>query len=258
MTRPGTPARSTFQGLVLVVRYNWPYYVAGGAMTLASLAVIRWVNLPRSLSLLIQMGAAAAAFWMVSSLLVTFYVYDVSHLYRWEWLADALGSRPRRWATFHAGLDESSQAIRALYPESDGDVFDVYDPRKMTERSIERARTHSAGLAARTADPSALPLANSQIDAAFLIFAAHEIRDPADRVRFFMELRRSLVPGGRIVLVEHLRDAWNFGAYGPGSRHFFSRSEWTRVARESGFSVQAEQTVTPFVRCFTLEKIAAK
>jgi len=248
------PARSRFQGLAHVLRYNWPYYGAAAAAIVAAIAITRWADLPAPVSWLIRIGAGVAAFWSLGSILVTFYVYDLSHLYRWHWLATLLESRPRRWATFHAGLDETSDALRALYPGSHGDVFDVYDPRTMTEPSIERARTNSGDSTASKADAGALPIADSQIDAAFLIFAAHEIRNPADRVRFFQELRRTLRPSGRIVLVEHLRDIWNFAAYGPGFRHFFSRAEWTRVAAAAGFSLQAERSVTPFVRCFVFKK----
>jgi SAM-dependent methyltransferase len=198
-----------------------------------------------------------AVFWTLSSLLVTYYVYDVSRLYRWQWLAAALECRPRRWAAFHAGLDEASEAIRVLYPSADGEVFDVFDSQKMSEASIERARATSPGVATtRKANPDALPIADSQIDVAFLIFTAHEIRDAAARVRFFTEIRRSLVPSGSIVLVEHLRDAWNFIAYGPAFAHFFSRAEWARVASEAGFSLHAEIVVSPFIRCFILKAIA--
>ncbi len=33
----------------------------------------------------------------------------------------------------------------------------------------------------------------------FLILAAHEIRDDAERVQFFREVKRLLAPGGRIL-----------------------------------------------------------
>jgi SAM-dependent methyltransferase len=257
LTSTQLPARSTFQGLTQVVRYNWPLYATAGAVAFAALLVPVWGVVPHPLLLAIQIGAAVAMFWTFSSSLVTFYVYDRSELYRWQWLVAALQGDPQRWAAFHAGVDEASEAIRALYPHSHGEVFDVYDSRKMSEASIVRARTIDAAASnVRKADSDALPLADAQIDVAFLIFAAHEIREPADRVRFFRELRRILVAGGCIVLVEHLRDGWNFAAYGPGFMHFLSRAEWTRVATESGFSLHVERTVTPFVRCFIFKSMA--
>jgi hypothetical protein len=57
-----------------------------------------------------------------------------------------------------------------------------------------------------------------------------------------------------VVLCEHLRDAWNFAAFGPGFLHFLPRSAWTRVAAESRFDVEREFSITPFVRIFVLRR----
>lgn len=156
----------------------------------------------------------------------------------------------------HAGLDETTPAIRALYPDARGMVFDIYDSRRMTEPSIARARARSVSPVDKAIMPEAIPLANSEIDAVFLIFAAHEIRDAADRDRFFRELARIVRAHGRLVLVEHLRDLWNFAAYGPGFGHFFPRSEWIRAATSAGFSILTEESLTPFVRCFVFGNAA--
>src|SRR5436190_6210 len=67
---------------------------------------------------------------------------------------------------------------------------------------------------------TALPFAGGTLDALFLVFAAHEIRRPELRLRFFQELRRTLAPRGRLLIVEHLRDPANFAAFGPGFFHF--------------------------------------
>jgi len=63
-----------------------------------------------------------------------------------------------------------------------------------------------------------------------------------------------LAPGGRLLLVEHLRDAWNFLAFGPGCWHFLPRGEWMERASEPGFRVEQELRKTPFVRVWLLRK----
>ena len=85
-----------------------------------------------------------------------------------------------------------------------------------------------------------------------LLLAAHELRRRADRLAFFREARRVLAPGGRIVLVEHLRDAANFAPFGPGFLHFLSRREWLATIAKSRLQIVQEFPITPFVRVFLL------
>jgi len=46
-----------------------------------------------------------------------------------------------------------------------------------------------------------LPVSDASQDVVFVLFAAHEIRDADDRVRFFAEARRALAPGGLVAYV---------------------------------------------------------
>ncbi len=93
-------------------------------------------------------------------------------------------------------------------------------------------------------------------DTLFLLFTAHEIREPARRVVFLREASRTLAAPGQILLVEHLRDWKNFVAFGPGFFHFYSRREWLRAAREAGLTVEREFPATPFVKCFLMSRSA--
>jgi ubiquinone/menaquinone biosynthesis C-methylase UbiE len=101
----------------------------------------------------------------------------------------------------------------------------------------------------------ALPVGDGWADAVFLLLTAHEIRKAEDRDQFFAEVARILSPGGRVVLVEHLRDTWNAVAFGPGFFHFFSRGEWLRTAARARLRVESERRMTPFVRVFVLGKL---
>src|SRR6516225_726161 len=76
-------------------------------------------------------------------------------------------------------------------------------------------------------------------DAAFSIFAAHELRHHDQRVRLFGEIARTLTPDGEFILMEHSRDWRNFLAFGPGFLHFFSQSAWRKAASDAGLTVLA-------------------
>lgn len=250
--------RSRFHGVTHVLKYNWHFYAVALVLVAAAIGARRLGAVPPGLSGIIWLGVGLTVFWSLSSTLITFYIYDLSPLYKWQWLATLLKHPPQTWISFHAGLDETSEALQALFPGSKKKVYDFYDAKKMTEPSIERARRESLSSRDEQVNFSALPLADSECDTVFLVFSAHEIRGHEDRLRFFEEVRRILRPNGRLVLVEHLRDLWNFTAYGPGFRHFFSRNEWLRVASGAGLSIEAEQTITPFVRCLVFARAEPK
>jgi SAM-dependent methyltransferase len=251
----GVAARGPFQGVAQIVRYNWPFYIVGGSVTIAAAIVVAGTELPGPVRPALLAGLGLALFWIVGSLATSYYVYDRSSLYRWGWIARHFPSRLARWANIHSGLDETTPALRAIFPDGAFDVIDIYDPVEMTEASIRRARAMAHPVHAATpAHCETLPLADGGCDAIFLIFAAHEIRRRSPRSRFFAELRRSLAPDGRVLLVEHLRDLPNFIAFGPGAFHFLPRSEWTRMAAGAGFEIEKEFRITPLVRVFVLKR----
>ena len=243
-------SRTPYQGLAQIFDYNRPFYLRTAAG--AGAAVILSGYLPMPFRIVILLATATAAFWTCSSLLVSHYVYDRSGLYRLHWLPRCLSWPPRRWINIHAGLDESSCAIASMFPGSQGQVLDIYDPRKMTAHSIKRARR-----VAEVATPACrddLFAADDEFDAAFLIFAAHELRQHEDRVRLLGEVARVLRSGGELVLVEHLRDCANFLAFGPGFLHFFSKRTWEAGPTAAGLPIRLHATVTPFVHVFVLQK----
>ncbi len=243
-----------YHGMLQILHYNWPMYLQAGAASLAVSLAIVLLPIPRPLAALAVAGVAAVLLWSVSSLAVSHWVYDRSALGRWDWLAGLFAAPPRRWTSVHAGLDETFGALERVFPDGNGTVLDIYDAAEMTEPSIVRARKLSLDANATAADFRSLPLDGASQDAVFLIFAAHELRRPEPRVRFFQEVVRVLAPGGRAVLVEHLRDAPNFLAFGPGFLHFLPRREWLRLARAAGLAVRRDFRITPFVAVLVLEK----
>lgn len=256
--RPRLPRRTRYQGMAQILSYNRRTYAAAaavaalllaGALLLPATGPVRPVRvLLAAMGLLLLAGTAG-------SLLASHAVYDRSALHRWTWLTERVpsGRHGLRWLVVHAGLDEASPALRALYGPR-GTVVDAYDASRMTEPAIHVARERAAaGLPAVKGSFDRLPVASASQDLALLFFAAHELRRPEERAALLREVGRTLAPGGRAVVAEHARDAPNLLAFGPGALHFFSAGSWRRTFSAAGLALRSEGRVTPFVRVFVLE-----
>jgi len=140
------------RGVRQIVRFNWPFYV-GASVTLA-VAVVAIGRLPLGdgVRALLYAATALPALWIVSSLTAAWVVYDLSPLTRWEWLDQALGFTPDAWINIHAGLDESTMALRALFGKAQWRVFDIFDPVEMTDRSLHGKKQIERRIVAELAD----------------------------------------------------------------------------------------------------------
>jgi SAM-dependent methyltransferase len=245
-------------GVRQIVRFNWPFYALAGAALLIAPPAIAHLPLPGPARVFLYAMTGLAGLWVVASLVASWIIYDRSPLMRWDWLPRALGFTPGAWINIHSGLDESTPALRTLFGAEHGRVFDMFDPAQMTEPSIARARLRRGKPEdgqPQVVDFRHLPLPNGTIEAALLLLSAHELRTDQARMALFTELRRVLGPGGRVVVAEHLRNAANFLAFGPGALHFHSRRTWTRCFARTRFDIHAEFPITPFVRVFVLRRL---
>jgi SAM-dependent methyltransferase len=231
--------------------YNRPAFLGTWALAaLLGVAALRW----RALTPLALVGAGAVA-WSLVALCVSFYVYDRSNLVGATWIPPEIRA-VATWATIHAGLDAEVDADGVMQGNCVARL-DIFDKQLMTSSSIERARRRTASeKAAIACSPSALALADGACGAVLVAFSAHEIRDVRARELFFLELRRVLLPGGKVLLVEHVRDVMNLLAFGPGFLHFQSRVEWLRLAEHADLRVAHEARITPWVMALALEKSA--
>jgi len=259
-----TRARGRFEGLANVVRFNWPLYVSGLAIALAALAAGIVFHLPAGPRIIVIVAACAALYLLAASLLASHWIYDRSSLYRFEWAKRFAGDPPRHILNVHTGFDESSPSLRSVFPMAEMEILELHDPARMTEPSIARARRYQARIAPRwlaeltqRIPPGPLPYRDSSFDAVFAVLALHEIRNSEDRSQLFGEFNRTLCPGGRLVLLEHLRDLPNFLVFGPQFVHFYSGSTWLNHAAGAGLKLVHKTRITPFVGVFTFEKAQA-
>lgn len=245
--------RKRGEGVRNIVRFNWHFYAAAAGAALVLAAGLALTPADSAWRLGGWLALLAVLLPTLVSLGVSWYVYDASGLYAFEWLPRLVGPPPRRLLNIHAGFDETSALLRQQFPAAELRVFDFYDPALHTEVSIRRARAAVAPYpGTEPVSPHALPLPAAATDWVLVLLAAHEIREPAQRVAFLREIRRVLAPGGRAVVVEHLRDPANFLAYTIGFLHFYSRATWQAAFRNAGLHLLQEQKLTPFLSAFIL------
>jgi len=242
--------RKRFQGVVNILSFNRHYYVFGFivlAILFGSRAFIRWPDTGFWLVVVVF------CYGLIMPLIVSAYVYDFSGYYDFNWLSPVLYANkfPNLVININAGFDETSFIIKNRFPLADLKVFDFYNSRQHTEPAIKRARKVSLTYpGTQKISSGSIPLEDHCADVVFLLSAAHEIRSNEEKALFLKECHRICKPGGRVIMVEHLRDLPNFLAFSVGFTHFFSRSTWKNAFRLAGFSSFEETKFTPFMSVF--------
>ena len=242
--------RKPFQGVFNIVRFNWHFY-----------AILIMIILALCFIALMKSNEYGFVFWIIITLLVvpsllsliiSWYLYDVSDLYD---LNEITNWNNKNVLNIHAGFDESSMILNHKFKDSNITIADFYDPSIHTEISIKRARKAfppiNGTIRVKT---QILPFQNNEFHHILVFFSAHEIRNQKERTNFFKELRRVLKDEGEIIVVEHLRNTWNFLAYTIGFYHFYSSKSWIKTFQNAGFYDILEHKRNKFISYYFLKK----
>jgi SAM-dependent methyltransferase len=242
--------RRKFQGVLNILSFNRHFY-AFGLGVLAVLFISRvFINWPETVFWLIL---SAFLYGLIMPLIVSAYVYDFSGYYKLNWLRDLIrdDKSVKMIVNINAGFDETSFIIKRKFPQSDLKVFDFYNAKRHTEPAIKRARKVSSVYPnTQQIESNSIPLTDKSVDTIFLLSAVHEIRSLEEKIEFLKECYRLCKPGGKVIMVEHLRDFPNFLAFTVGFTHFFSRAVWKNVFKRAGFSSFHETKFTAFMSIF--------
>jgi SAM-dependent methyltransferase len=241
--------RKPFQGVSNILCFNWHFYIIALLVVFVLVFTANYSPFP-------FFNYVLCAFIVSStliSLLVSFYVYDLSSLYCLSWIES--DGTENLIVNINAGFDETSHLLEEKFDNAELVVFDFYNPKTHTEVSIKRARNAYPPFPhTQTIDTNNLKLANNSADKIFLILSAHEIRNQAERDSFFKELYRIIKPTGEIYVTEHLRDLPNFLAYNIGFFHFYSKNNWLKTFNTANLNLKQEIKITPFISTFILHK----
>lgn len=242
--------RTPFQGVSNIIRFNYHFYVITGLLLIT--ARLAYPLLPPLLQTVLLIGIISVLLTVSASLIVSFYIYDLSGIYNLSWLHDLNG---KKILNVNAGFDETSGIIQRKFPGAALTICDFYNAETHTEISIKRARRMypppSKTIPVQT---DHFPFPDTTFSTSIVIFSAHEIRNEQERILFFKELSRVTHPSGQIIVTEHLRDLTNFMAYSIGSMHFHSKKTWYRTFEKANLNIVNELKSTPFITTFILKK----
>lgn len=248
-------ARTRWQGVSSIVRFNWPFYLAASVVLISAVIALSvfhepWLILASALIL------AGSAYFIFVSLGVSHWIYDRSDLYRWQWLKNALqGTDTKRMIFCHSGFDDASELLKRETAGTEWLVLDHYDPASMTEASIRRARRLFPPATGTLAAPhDRWPVDDGWANAVMGFLAIHEFRSVGERAAWFHEAKRCLSEGGKMIVVEHQRDLANLLAFGPGFLHFHGSRAWRQSWNLAGLRERESFRITPWIRVTVLEK----
>lgn len=242
--------RKPFQGVLNIIRFNWHFYVLALALILGLSGLASFFESPVNTLLLVS--AVLISLSTLISLLASMYAYDFSGLYDLQWIDEQKAVQVI--VNINAGFDETSVLLKEQFKKAKLITLDFYDPQKHTEVSIKRARkAYPPYPGTKRIQTDKLELAEASADIIFITLAAHEIRDEAERLLFFKELRKTLKPQGKIYVTEHLRDTANFLTYNIGFFHFYSKKSWLKIFSEAELKVEKELKITGLISVFVLK-----
>lgn len=237
----------SWKGAQQILQFNRRSYAS--AVLVLALCALLWQDESLSRPLLLLVGLVTLYF-SLASLLVSHWIYDLSPIATWTWLPGWLGSPVKKWAMVQAGFDSTHGAFEKAVGEPPLFVLDLYGRPGAGGASVQAARL----LFPPGPVITEFPAGPAQCQWIMAIFAVHEFHSSGGRENFFKDMAQALVPGGHLVVVEHLRDAANFVAFGPGFFHFYPAQEWRRCAEVAGLLKEKETSITPFVHAFLWRK----
>ena len=232
-----------------VLSFNRLPFIAGPAIGVIGVAAaIVLGGLPGIVRIGLGMAGVGALSLTAAAVFVTWRVFGANSTARWDWVR-SVSARSTRWLNLTTGFDDSTGRLQAIV-DGVGRTIDVFDPTMAHDAPLRRARDAfpPAGLTVPVAALAAV-VEPASAETVFLLMSAHETHGH-ERHALFAAARHALGSGGRVVLVEHLRDRANILAFGPGAWHFSPRNDWLRSASDAGLVLLDEQRLDPWVSGF--------
>lgn len=248
-----------YSGTVATLVYNWPIFAAILIFGVAALVSSAFLAAPWHW--LFVVAGAGAFILLFNIVLASFMVYDFGRRREYDRLADlAHLSEANVVIDVTCGKLRGTQGMLSRFSRGHYFVLDIYDPEKMPDAALRRARALGPPLASdrrvyrRSAKVDGLPIPHNWADVVYCSFSLHELQSVDDRRKIFAEFGRILKPNGKLLIAEHSRDWLNFLAFGPGVLSFFPAVTWTKQMTEAGFVINHHERWRGLVDLWVAER----
>lgn len=243
---PNLIRNTQYSGTISTLLYNWPIFA--GLLIFGVAGLLSGSLLSGLGSWLLLLAGAGSLSMALNILVAAFIAYDYGRRREYDRLAD-LGHLPQANVVIDitAGKLRGTRGLLSRYGAGHYMVLDIYDPKKMADNALRRARSMDPPLETdrriykREADLAALPIPPNWADVVYCSFSLHEIQGADDRQQVFNQIARILKPRGRLLLAEHGRDWLNFLAFGPGFLSFLAPATWERHMTQAGLEIKRHE-----------------
>ncbi len=202
-----------------------------------------------------------ASYLLVATLYVAYQLNDAPGGTAAEVLIRLAQTRPDdRVVCIDLGLRSTAVTIAQRLTTGEVTVIDVYNPQSNVgaalHRSRDRARKSQTDPRLNWIDGSInlLPLPDRSVSAVFMNQILSEFWLPEERQQLLEEVRRILIPEGRLLVAERVRAQTSLLLTGLVTYTLPTDDHWRSYLERSGFTIQREEGVHSLLYCVRADK----
>ena len=238
--------KQQYSGTIATLVYNWPIFV--GILVFGLATLLSSIFLIAPWNWLFIIAGAGALVLILNIVIASFIVYDLGRRREYDRLAELANlDEANVVIDVTCGKLRGTQGLLSRFAGGHYFVLDIYDPDKMADAALRRARTMIPVLDTdrriyrRSAKFDGLPIPHNWADIVYCSFSLHELHNAEDRHKIFAEFARILKPNGQLLIAEHSRNWLNFIAFGPGIFSFFPSATWAKHISEAGLVIKHQE-----------------
>ena len=256
---PNLLRNGQYSGTISTIVYNWPLF--SGALFFGLIAIAAGTFLHGPLNWLLPMAGIVTLLLVLNIWIASFIIYDWGRQREYERLAVLANlSDANVVIDITAGKLRGTRGMLTKFQQGHYFVIDIYDPAKMPDLALKRARELEPPLEAgrriyrREGKPNKLPIPHNWADVIYCSYSLHELQNNTDRQAVFGEFARILKPNGKLLIAEHGRDWANFLVFGIGALSFVSPKTWAKHIKKAGLDITHHERWRGLVHLWVAER----